>query len=123
MSCAQTKAELVGFHFGEVSDDVRGQVEAHLTSCGACLAEYLALKRSLETQADEPAPSAESRRALRGAMAQALGLADAPWRWWQRPLALGFATASVALAIFTVQALERREVAAPVGLERIRGAP
>ncbi len=118
MSCGQTRAELVGFHFGEVAADVRARVEAHLSSCPACLAEFWALKRSLETQADEPLPSVESFRALRGAVAEELGVAASPWRWWQRPVVLGFATACVALAVVTVQALERRQVVAPLGLRR-----
>lgn len=116
MSCETLRGELLAFHFGEVPDAVRAQLEAHLPGCSSCLREYLALKRSLETQAEEPAPSEAARLRLRRAVAQELGLEAAPWRWWQRPLVLGFATASVALAIFSVRALELREVVAPVGL-------
>jgi anti-sigma factor RsiW len=102
MSCESVQRQLLGFHFGEVEEAARQEVEAHLPECRACLASYLALKRGVETAEAVPRPSAASRQALRAAVAQELGLAAPTWRWWERPLAFGFAGAALVLAVMTV---------------------
>ena len=101
MNCAQIQAELFAFQFGEISPEMRSTVESHLLSCPSCLREFLALKREVETAETEPEPSAALRRRLRESVASELGLRPSPrrWVWWERPLALGFAAASVTTAL------------------------
>ncbi len=117
MRCETMRGELVGFHFGALDDAARRGVEAHLLGCGACLGEYLALKRDVETAAEaEERPSASARATLRAAVAREVGTAPRPWRWWERPLAFGLATAAVLLAIVTVQAVRTAPGVAPYGI-------
>jgi hypothetical protein len=116
MSCETVQRELVGFQLGEVAEATRGEIEAHLLECRGCLGQYLALKRDMETAASEPGPSEAARLSLRSAIAEELGLAAKPWRWWERPLALAFASTAVVLALFTVHVVRNREASPPHGL-------
>src|SRR4029077_2411405 len=95
MLCELIQPELVSFYFGEVEDTARTRVETHLRECRSCLDAYLSLKRSIE--AADLKPSEEARVGLRDAVARELA-AEEPWLWWERPLAVAFATAAVALA-------------------------
>jgi predicted anti-sigma-YlaC factor YlaD len=104
MHCEVTQPELVSFHFGDIEAQPRARVEAHLRECRSCLDAYLALKRSLEAADLEPSDDAHAR--LRAAVARELSAAEPPaWLWWERPLAIAFATAAVALAAITVSRL------------------
>lgn len=104
MQCEMIQPELVSFYFGDVDEEARARVEAHLRGCRSCLDAYLSLKRSIE--AAELKPSEEARVRLRDAVAQELSAAEpAPWLWWERPLVVAFATAAVALARITVSRL------------------
>jgi len=115
MSCQQIEPELVGYHFGVVDDAARQQIENHLLECSGCLRSFLALKRDLETAESGPRPSAALRARLRQDVAVELGLAPQPWRWWERPLAFGFAGAVVIVAILATGALATRPGALPHG--------
>ena len=104
MQCELTQSELVSFHFADVDGEARTRVEAHLRECRSCLDAYLSLKRSLETT--DLKPSEEARVRLREAVAEEVSAVQpAPWLWWERPLAIAFATAAVALAMITVSRL------------------
>lgn len=116
MSCESVQRELVAFHFGEVSEAARREVEGHLQTCPACLRDYLALKRGVETAEGEPAPSPSFRARLRGAVAAELGLAPQAWRWWERPFAFGFASVAVLLAMLAMHGV----ATAPAGPPRDR---
>jgi anti-sigma factor RsiW len=106
MSCARIQPELVAYHFGTVSDETRLELEQHLPTCPGCLADYLALKREIETAPSEPRPSPAARARLRLAVARELGQpAPRNWSWWERPLAFGFATAAVLVAMVALRAL------------------
>ena len=105
MSCEDVELDLVAFHFGELAEPARGEVEAHLVACPRCLGRFLALKRAVETGEGAPAPSAPLKAAIRGAVAEALGRGPPRWRWWERPLALGFAVAVVLLAVGYTQSV------------------
>jgi predicted anti-sigma-YlaC factor YlaD len=101
MHCEVTQPELVSFYFGDVEEQARARVETHLRGCRSCLDAYLSLKRSIE--AADLEPSDEARVRLRDAVARELSAAEpAAWLWWERPLAVAFATAAVALATLTV---------------------
>lgn len=117
MSCEAVQRELVGFQFGEVAGAARAELEGHLVACPACLRSYLALKRGVELAEAEPAPSAGFRARLRGAVAAELGLVPSPaWRWWERPVAFGFAGVAVVVAVLAMHAVAR----APAGPPRDR---
>lgn len=104
MQCDVTQQELVSFYFADLDESTRTRVESHLRECGSCLNAYLSLKRSIE--AAEFKPSEEARMRLRDAVAQELATAGpAPWLWWERPLAVAFATTAVALIALTVSQL------------------
>ncbi|MHB8875480.1 MAG: anti-sigma factor family protein [Myxococcaceae bacterium] len=123
MDCELSQRELVGFHFGEIEPEVRVELEAHLLGCAACLKDYLALKRDLETAAEAPAPSAASRLRLRRAVAGELGLLRAPpraWAWWERPLAAAFAGVALVGAIYGVQLVASLPGSAPRMLEGVQ---
>lgn len=112
MSCERARPELPGYHFNTLDDEARALVEDHLLTCPRCVAEFVAVKRAIETAAHAPRPSDVARARLRRAMAAAMG--RPPKRaWWERPLALGVAAASVLLALGAVQALARAPGAAP----------
>lgn len=99
MSCQDVERALVAFHFGELAEVERSAVEAHLMTCTKCLQSFLALKRGVELTEGEPAPGAPLKAAVRAAVAEALGRGPPRWRWWERPLALGFASAVLLLAV------------------------
>jgi anti-sigma factor RsiW len=102
--CELIQPELVSFYFGDVEDTVRARVETHLRGCRSCLDAYLSLKRSIEAADLKPSDAARVR--LRDAVKRELSAAEpAPWSWWERPLAVVFATAAVALAAITVNGL------------------
>ncbi|HSQ63287.1 MAG TPA: zf-HC2 domain-containing protein [Polyangiaceae bacterium] len=96
MTCEEIELELVAYHFGLIEGEARERVEAHLASCGACLAAFLAIKRAIETGEGGPAPSKASRARLRSAVAREIA-PTAPRRWWETPVAFAVA-ASVVLA-------------------------
>ena len=104
MRCEVIQPELVSFHFGDVEETGRARVEAHLRGCRSCLDAYLSLKRSIEGA--DMKPSDEARVRLRDAVARELSAAElVAWSWWERPLAVAFAMAAVALATITVSQL------------------
>lgn len=114
MSCDHVRPELTGFHFGAIDPESRSAVEGHLVTCAECLREYLDLKRSIETAEAEPAPSEMSRARLRRAVAAELARPQGKvWSWWERPLAIGFAAASVLLALGAMHAVAQSPGAAP----------
>jgi anti-sigma factor RsiW len=110
MTCTALRNELFGYHFGTLSDEARGAVERHLVDCRACLAEFIALKRAIETAEHQAPASASARQRLREAVARELGLTGthavtAPRRsHWERPFALSIAAMTVACALFLVHA-------------------
>ncbi len=117
MSCDSVRPELPGFHFGGVDADTRATVEEHLLSCPGCLREYLDTKRSIETAELEPAPSELSRARLRRAVAAELSRPAGPrWQWWERPLAVGFAAASLLVALGAMHTVASIPGAAPYAL-------
>ena len=104
MHCDLIQPELVSFYFGDVEEKARARVETHLRECRSCLDAYLLLNRSIE--AADLKPSEEARVRLRDAVARELSAAEpATWLWWERPLAIAFAAAAVALATITVSEL------------------
>jgi anti-sigma factor RsiW len=115
MSCADVEPELIGYHFGTISPELRERLEAHLPTCPSCVKSLLLLKRQLETQPDVPAPSQAARDLLRAAVALQVGVA--PWRWWERPVAFASAAAAAILAIFITWSVAtgRVEVLSPLG--------
>lgn len=118
MTCSNTTPHLVPYQFGEIPAEARDEVEAHLLSCPDCLADFLALKRQVETTELDERPSEAARLRLRSAVAQQLGIETAPrpWAWWERPLAFGFAGAALAAAAMTVGVITAGEGSAPRSL-------
>ena len=125
MSCDEIEAELVGYHFGTLDDDVRRRVEEHLAGsaeggpadsphagCAACVRAFVEIKRAVETNEDAPSPSPAARAKLRRAVAREL----APRAWWERPLAIALAASVVMLAGATMHALTTTEGAPPYEL-------
>lgn len=115
MDCQLIRLDLVAFHFGDLDDETRRRVEAHLPACGACLQAFLALKRSIESADSRLSETARAR--LRAAVAReiiAVPRSEPAWPWWQRPLAVALATAAVFLALSTVSALASSPGAAPL---------
>ncbi len=98
MDCAVSRLEMVSFYFGDVAEDRRLELEEHIASCPECLQSYFALKRSVEVS-DRPSAAAKSR--LRAAVLKEVEPArrGLPWLWWERPLAVVLATASVLFAV------------------------
>jgi hypothetical protein len=104
MRCELIEPELASFYFGDVEGEARTRVENHLRGCRSCLDAYLSMKRSIE--AADLKPSDEARVRLRLAVARELFAAKpAAWSWWERPLAVAFASVAVALAAITVNQL------------------
>jgi len=92
MTCDELRQEHVAFHFG--TSERRAEIEAHLVTCSACVATFLATKRAIEIGDDQgPVPSAVTRARVRTSVARALGLA--PRRWWERPAAIAVAASLV----------------------------
>ena len=104
MSCQVIAPELVAYHFGEIAPEARAEVEAHLLGCQHCLADFIAVKREIETAELNERPSPAARQRLRHAMARELRIEPEPraWSWWERPLAFGFASAALAIAVMAV---------------------
>ena len=102
-SCDALRLELIPYCFGEVAEEVRGRLEAHLPGCPACVAELLALKRALETGDPAARPSDVARARLRAAAAVAVGAA--PRRRWERPLAFAFAASAVLAAMLATRSI------------------
>ena len=101
MHCEVTLPELASFYFGDVEEEARARIETHLRGCPSCLDAYLALKRSVEAADLEPTEA--DRLRLRAAVAHELSAAEpAPWLWWERPVAVAFAMAAVALTTIMV---------------------
>jgi anti-sigma factor RsiW len=106
MSCESIRQELIGFHFGEVDEAARSDLERHLVTCPACLGEFLSLKRDVERSASvHERPSAKLKANVRSAVATHLGLGPAPRLWWERPLAYGVAAAALIIAMVSVQSI------------------
>ncbi len=97
MTCDDATADLVAFHFGELTGPARHALEHHLGGCPACVKAYLSLKRDIEGGPDdlaEPSPALKAR--LRTEIeAHFLPL---PWKWWERPAAFASAALAVVLA-------------------------
>jgi len=124
MSCTEIQLELVAYHFGEVEPDLRREIEQHLLGCQDCLADFLALKREIETAESDDAPSRAAHDRLRQAVALHLHPPRREWSWWERPLAFLFAGAAVAAALFVLQAVSTAAGSAPHGLsEQPRPSP
>jgi anti-sigma factor RsiW len=119
MNCDQVRSELVAYQFGVITDASRDRVEQHLASCPHCLQEFFTLKREVETGPSGPRPSAAARSRLRAAVArEVLGEAAVrPWRWWERPLAFGLASAAVVAAVLSVRMLHESPGSMPRGWE------
>lgn len=114
MSCNDISPELVAYHFGVVTAQTRPAVEEHLLACPSCLRSYLALKREIETAESQERPSPAARRRLRQAVARELrGEEPVPWSFWERLLALGFASAAVAVALVAAQLISTGEGGPP----------
>lgn len=110
--------DLVPYHFGTIDDEARDRVESHLMTCAACLKDYLALKRSIEAPEARPSDLAKAR--LRKAVMREVGHEESrvTWSWWERPLAVAFASAAVMAAIALVDGVETTPGSAPHSLER-----
>ena len=119
MTCKKVEPELVAYHFGLVEGELRTEIETHLASCGACLREFLDLKRAIETSQDAPAPSETSRARLRRAVANEI----APPRRgrWELPVAFAAAAALVLVARATTHGLTSAPASPPYGMSEIRG--
>ena len=105
MDCDVIQPDLVPYHFGVIDDATRTRVEQHLTTCPRCLKDYLALKREIETGELRPSPMAKER--LRDAVAKEVARKPSfVWSWWERPLAVAFAGATVFAAMFAVHVIE-----------------
>ena len=115
MNCRQI--DLVAFHFGTLSAEERTETETHLVECKACLQDFLAFKREVETAASVARPSDDARARLRKAVVREIRGEPVvrPWAWWERPLAFGFASAAVFAAEFAVQVLSSSTGAPPHG--------
>jgi len=121
MDCALMQQDLIAYCLGELADPARGRLEAHLASCPHCLRDFFALKRSLEPA--DVTPSAAAAARLREAVAPSVAVAQSVaraqqgtrWSWWERPVAVGFAVAAVALATFATVSLAASPGAAPHG--------
>jgi anti-sigma factor RsiW len=104
MICDQVEAELIAYHFGLVEGDARGEIEAHLVGCAACVRAFLDVKRAIETSEDVAAPSQAARARLRRAVNNEIN-PPAKWSWWERPLAFAVAASAVLIAGATTRAI------------------
>lgn len=102
MTCTDTRAELVDYHFGEIDGVQRERIEAHLLGCQECLRELFAVKRSVETADLAARPSDTARARLRAAVNAEVNPepVSRAWSWWERPAAFAVAGASVVAALF-----------------------
>ncbi len=113
MTCDEIRPELIPSHFGEVSEETRRRLEAHLPGCPACVTELLSLKRGIETADQAERPSDLARARLRAAVASAIGAA--PRRRWERPFAFAFAASAVLAAMLAMRTLTAGPGAPPLG--------
>ncbi len=113
MDCHVIQPDLVPYHFGEIEDEARKGVEKHLTECPACLRDFIAFKREMETSDERPSAKAKAR--LREAVVREVAQRRVSWSWWERPLAAAFASAAVVAAIMMVQTLASSRGAPPHG--------
>lgn len=98
-TCTEVRGELAGWLMGELTEETRASVEAHLISCAQCVNELISFKRVLELGEGGPRPSSDAKARLRAA---AMEVALPSWRWWERPLVFSAAAASVLWAISLV---------------------
>jgi anti-sigma factor RsiW len=100
MDCPLIEGHLVGYHLAALGDEERGEVEAHLLACRACLRTYLALKTHLDG-GGASAPSEASRLRLRAAVQERFrpSALRRVARWMRRPVPLYKSVAVVALAV------------------------
>jgi anti-sigma factor RsiW len=96
--------DVVAYHFGEVTDEERKAIEAHLLECKDCLRKYLDVKRSIETADEAAKPSDTARAKLRRAVAKELA-PPKKWSWWERPMAFAAAACIVLAAGQAMRAL------------------
>jgi hypothetical protein len=102
MDCALIQQHLIGYHFATVSDDERGDVEAHLVACTSCLRTYLALKSHIDAAArDDELPSEAARLRLRAAVQARFRptVVRRVRRWVARPVPLYQGVAVAALIL------------------------
>lgn len=97
MECGLIREALVAFHFDEIDGATRAAVEAHLPGCPACVREFLALKRGIESSAGAPAPPASMRARVRASVVLELRAR----RRWRTVAPLAMATA-VLLAVLAI---------------------
>jgi len=118
MTCNEIRPELIAYHFGTASDDVRAAIESHLVGCTECLKAFLAIKREIECDPAGPRPSAHARTRLRNAVATELRRQHGPraWSWWERPLAFSVAAAATVVAVITTHALTSGHGSMPHGM-------
>lgn len=124
MTCEAMEGELVGYHFGTSSEETRSGIEAHLLSCQDCLRRFLAFKRQVETAEGEALPSKAARERLRRAVAREVGAEPAVrWRWWERPLAFGFASVAMVATVLAVYTASISPGAVPHSMAQARQLP
>jgi anti-sigma factor RsiW len=123
MSCERIEPALTGYHFGVLSDEERGAVEAHLPGCRACVTAMVALKRAIETGEDGPRPSPALRARLRDGVARELGLVEPPHRRWERPVAFAFAASALLAALFATRSIAEADGTPPLGADRASEPP
>jgi len=117
MRCERIAPELLPYHFGLIDDGLRSDVEGHLLCCPECLRSFLALKRDIETAESGPRPSPAVLDRLRASAACELGLEwPRRWLWWERPLAFGFASIAILVAMVAVTFLSRVPAGLPHGM-------
>jgi anti-sigma factor RsiW len=113
MTCEEIRLELIPYHFGEVPDETRRRLEAHLPGCPECVRELLSLKRAIEAADPAERPSDVARARLRAAVASAIGAA--PRRRWERPFAFAFAASAVLAALLAMRTLTAGPGGPPLG--------
>ncbi len=125
-TCNDVQPELVAYHFGTLAPDARESVEVHLLACNECVRAFVALKREIETAQGGERPSPAARARVRASVARELARRRPrqSWSWWERPLAFGFASAAVLLAMLATRALTPENGAMPHALAaRETGSP
>jgi hypothetical protein len=120
MDCEMIQLELTAYHFAAIDAEKRQLVEEHLPGCDACLLDYLAIKRSVETASLVEAPSPLARARLRHAVALSV---THGWSWWERPLAIACAAAAVTAALFGVEVLRASPGSAPISARSLDSSP
>lgn len=118
MTCDDVSERLVAFHFGALEAEERREVEAHLIVCPACVAEWLDVKRAIESGPEPQGAKPALRARVRASVARELGVpaAPKPRPRWERPIVFAFAAAAVLAANVTSRALTRGPGAPPYKL-------